>query len=69
MVKRITAEILAVLSALLITAFTAAILGGLVGVVFLPVFLIGGVYFYILVRAWMRDVFELRFQSKPPEQS
>ena len=62
--KRIIAEILAVLSALVMSAFTAAILGGMVGVVFWPIFLIGGLVYYTFARSWMRDVFEVSYRKR-----
>lgn len=62
--KRIIAEVLAVLAALVMSAFTAAILGGMVGVIFWPVFLIGGLVYYTFVRSWMRDVFEVSYSKR-----
>jgi hypothetical protein len=59
MIKRIVAETLALLWAIIATAFAAAMLGGLAGVIFVPVFLIGGFVFYSFARAWMRDVLEI----------
>jgi H+/Cl- antiporter ClcA len=51
--------------ALIAAAVMAAILGGVVGVIFVPMFLIGGLVFYAFARAWMRDVLEVGNRTKP----
>lgn len=58
-VKRIVAEILSFLSAVLITVFAAGILFGATANIFWPVFFLGGFVFYLFARSWMYDVFEI----------
>lgn len=62
-IKRIIAEVLALLCAFLTMILPAGILAGAAANVFWPVFIVLGIISYVFARAWMYDVLEVKAEK------